>query len=231
MTQCQRDMMANKDKSKDLAEAAKECTCVPKGGKRSLLLLSRSFKAAPVCPAPPPAPPIAGPVAGAPACEATYRCDFNQFPQVCANAASAISERAKPTSFVMHTTKNIHDTSMWRDGKELTADSLGTWSERPSSWFNVMAKGGAAPAPPKAGWGLAHCNVEEFPFAAFRAANDHDPVLRLISRDENSRASAHLATFLDRWAAIKDGGRLKALRTRGPTCKWRQLPRTIKALD
>jgi hypothetical protein len=183
MSECQRKTKDKPKESEDLAQAAKDCSCVPGAKTRRDMFLDIRSSKAPTCPAPAqPAPPPPNPVVPAPACETTYKCDFNVSPQVCANAASAIRERAKPTMFAMLPNQGSHDTAVMREEKEGTSNALGIWSEdSKNQWYRDHIKGVAKGAPvphlPKDGWGLAHCNVEEYPFAAFRPRSDHNPVL------------------------------------------------------
>jgi hypothetical protein len=125
------------------------------------------------CPVPTPNPPAGGPP--------RFRCDFNKWPNVCANARSAISSRHKSSVLTYVQGSSMHVTSPWYNGK----------------W-----KAGGQPQGSFDGWGLINCEVEEYPFGSGnpnRNPNlrvwDDQSVLRLVPREENAAHAVELRAF------------------------------------
>lgn len=116
-------------------------------------------------------------------CYATYICDHVKYPNICANAKSAIEVRGK-TSILTHTVgKDDHYTKPWYDGHY-------AWSGEKRN----------PDGPPMDGWKLNGCQVEEYPFGAGNPITpdpnnkDQQSVLRLIPQRENASQGVSAAS-------------------------------------
>ncbi|KAI9148439.1 hypothetical protein HJFPF1_12271 [Paramyrothecium foliicola] len=160
---CQKDIENNPDKAKETLENAKACCSSRSAGDL--------FAAAPACPNG--------------RYHSVFTCDHSLWPNVCANARSAIEMRGKPSilTYVTATGKkgHNHETGPWSSGKH----------------WGSMASG--------KGWALRNCEIEEYPFASSdpnRKPNNkiwsQQRVLRLIPQDENKAHGSALGAFYRR---------------------------------
>lgn len=171
MGSCQRAI--DDDLSGAVAEAELSQECCSDAKKRELGILDRPRpRAAPACPVPNPNPPAGG---------YTFTCDFDEWPNVCANARSAISARNKPSVLTYVQGSDLHITPPWYNGK---------WQP------------GGQPQTNFEGWGLIDCEVEEYPFGSGNPNRspdlrvwDQQAVLRLIPREENGAHASALRAF------------------------------------
>jgi len=121
-------------------------------------------------------PEFPWPVAGK--CDATYTCmgDALHFPQICANANSAINARGKSDVITLRGT---------RVGLR--------WTQ---SLYANRFKGSDVTNDP--GWDINGCNVEEYPHGSTYVVGDNSgPVLRLVEKAENSAHANHWSSFLE----------------------------------
>lgn len=181
-TECQRDVDENLEDSKDHAEQSSQCCANAAAAAVDRLAEGNaSIQAAPSCPvAPnyrqnPPADGIA---------HKTFTCDYSRWPNVCANARSAIMVRGKPSILTYSAGGGVHANELWYHSKVR------------SNTF---------------GWTLDGCDVEEYPFASGDPIRDPNPrpnagarnwrrwdderVLRLIPATENREHGNALADF------------------------------------
>ncbi|EKG18569.1 Glycoside hydrolase family 71, partial [Macrophomina phaseolina MS6] len=169
MSSCQEEALENIDVDADLLEAAHSCACVPG-------LSSGTSKRSSSCPQNAP-PPAVTPAPSPQTCETTWTCDFSttytfgrdvgSIPQICANAKSAIDLRGEPSILTIGSNpENDHDTNDWYKRKFGT-DNPGYWR------IQIVGHG----APPRTGWGLNLCNVEEYPFSSGRDSSNRHPTL------------------------------------------------------
>jgi hypothetical protein len=182
-TECQKEVDKDLEKSKENADQSSECCSKPKVSMADLADLAGSLKlqaAGNSCPVPqnfrqnPPSNGIA---------HATFTCDFNKWPNVCANARSAILKRGKTAILTYSAGGGVHANELWYHSKV-----------RSNTY----------------GWTLDGCDVEEYPFASgdpIRNPNprpgnaknwrrwDQERVLRLIPAGENREHGNALAEF------------------------------------
>lgn len=132
-TECQREIDADLEKAQDDAGRSSQCCANPAAGLQSANNIKQR---APQCPVPPnfPQNPPANGVA-----HSTFTCSFNRWPNVCANARSAILKRGKPAVLTYDPNDNHHKNALWYNGKSIEATY---------------------------GWALEGCEVEEYPFAS-----------------------------------------------------------------
>lgn len=185
ITACQAEIDEDLSDSVDEAGEAQSCCTAERRRAAGLdvLLDARAPKACPVNPDFPNHPPANGQY------HSIFTCDYNLWPNVCANAQSAILVRNKPAILTYAGPgHDLHVTAPWYSGK---------WGSRP------FAQG------TKGGWGLPGCEVEEYPFGSGnpnRSPNDkiwnEQSVLRLIPEPENqdhgSRNANSLRNFVQR---------------------------------
>lgn len=178
MTSCQASLDEDIEDSEAEAEHSTRC-CENSAGSN---LLARQAGGS-SCPAPP------NPPGGGNGLR-TFRCDFHKWPNVCANARSAINERGKPTTLTYALDSGLHPTKPWYDNKFRPGGQPAKGEER----FNNLLEFD--------GWGLIDCEVEEYPWGSGnpnRHPNnkvwDEQSVLRLIPREENSNHGKALRDF------------------------------------
>lgn len=160
------------DLSDAVAEAELSTQCCSDSKKRELGIFdlpATKNKRAPSCPVP------------ATGGSFTFTCDFDKWPNVCANARSAISERGQPSVLTYRQGSKLHVTDPWYHGK---------WQP------------GGQPQTEFDGWGLINCEVEEYPFGSGNPDRgevtnlwDRQSVLRLIPREENGAHANALKKF------------------------------------
>lgn len=166
MSSCQKAIDEDLADSVAHAELSSQCCAA---NKRELA----GRQAGPACPNPPGNNP--------PPAQPTFTCDFNLWPNVCANARSAISSRGKPSVLTYRQGSDLHVTGPWYNGK----------------W-----QAGGQPTQHFDGWGLIDCEVEEYPWGSgnpLRSPNlriwNQQAVLRLIPRQENGDHAQELRQF------------------------------------
>lgn len=138
MTSCQADIQQDLASSKDSAEQSSSCC--------SAGLLT---KRASGCPAPPGQnPPPQQPQMR------TFRCDFDRWPNVCANARSAIPERGR--------TDTLNDAGPGSELHKTEPRYQGKWKSGSSPG---KTRAGASPDSLD-GWALIDRQVEEYPFGS-----------------------------------------------------------------
>lgn len=136
-TACQKEIDADLEKAEEDAGLSSQCCANAARGLQGALAGSSSIEQrAPQCPKPPnfPKNPPANGVA-----HSTFTCSFDRWPNVCANARSAILKRGKPAVLTYDPSDNHHKNALWYNGKAIEATS---------------------------GWALEGCEVEEYPFAS-----------------------------------------------------------------
>lgn len=177
MTGCQAALDEDLESAKAEAELSSECC---PADVRSKLGLPKNVKV-PACPAPnQPALPLT-----------TFTCDFNKWPNVCANARSAILSRGKPETLTYAGNSRLHLTKPWYEGKWQSGSNPGK-NKNPD--LNTVEKFN--------GWGLVDCQVEEYPWGSGNPNRnpknviwDDQSVLRLIPGDENRDHGKALSNF------------------------------------
>ncbi|KAH7060931.1 glycosyl hydrolase family 71-domain-containing protein [Macrophomina phaseolina] len=171
MSQCQKDALDDVDLNTDLLDAAQSCACLS-GADGDL-----SRRSLP-CPNQNPTQPPAVTTSAA-RCEATYLCDFNKSPQICANAKSAIDVRGKPDVMTIgHSFDPNNPDAIFQNTQDWYEGKFGI--EKIAPHFMVVgnaAKSGSQAPVPRSGWALNGCDVEEYPFASGRDQNDIHPVV------------------------------------------------------
>lgn len=181
MDQCQKDI--DSDLEKSILEAGESSSCCPLARRRSPL--ERRACVDPDYPNNPPANGLYHEV---------FICDYSKWPNVCANAQSAIAHRGKPD--ILTYTPN---------------GRIGVMEKIPDVWYNGKAESGPGThLYPAAnffvqrgdGWGLNGCQVEEYPFGSGNPNRNPDlkrwndqAVLRLIPTTENQNHG----NFLHEW--------------------------------
>ncbi|THZ35414.1 pectin lyase-like protein [Aureobasidium pullulans] len=203
---CQRVADEDPASSEDLISAAQSCcdsgdSWQPLGkrfdGLNMFGLLPRAPKPKAACPNPPAVPyykanpPFNG------ICHRTYTCDGDPvtgFPNVCANARSAISSRGRTSVLTYKANAEFHDTEVWAQGKYGWKGSVSV------DYANRIRNGDEFP---KTGWGLIGCEIEEYPFGSGHPTKSKPrtnvmntrSVNRLIYRSENGGAGRDLSNF------------------------------------
>lgn len=176
---CQADAMNNPDQTQQIINQAKTCCSSPTRKRnlweRTLNLFRRAGACTPSEPeahdaAPPPMP--------------TYTCPL-EFPNVCANAKSAIETGGRSVTMTRKSGKTRYNGGWWNNKKDQQSHSD---PDRPKK-FNINV--------PIPGWGLQGCNVEEYPFASGNPSTS--AVLRLVPMAENKAHGAHLDAFYKVW--------------------------------
>lgn len=173
-TDCQRKIDADLDTAEEDANQSSQCCANSVAGFQSASRIKHRAATCPALPNFPQNPPADG------IAHSTFTCSYNQWPNVCANARSAIEIRGKTAVLTYQPTDNNHKNGLWYNGKNTDA----TW-----------------------GWALEGCEVEEYPFASgdpIRNPNGNNPnakrwdeerVLRLIPKAENGDHGNALADF------------------------------------
>lgn len=108
------------------------------------------------CPVP---PPPTGPGPGRTGCDRVFQCDTDLWPNVCNNAASAQSMRAKPTALEYKGPGARQDyvtRQWWR-----THAKVGSTVENDPKVVEFR-DAGTLKGQPGGGWGLIGCEVEEY---------------------------------------------------------------------
>ncbi|OIW34817.1 hypothetical protein CONLIGDRAFT_26583 [Coniochaeta ligniaria NRRL 30616] len=173
MTACQEDL--DDDLAERESEAQDSHDCCPAAAARGASLLDGR---APACP---PKPNSSSQSTSA-VYQSVFTCDYRSWPNVCANAKSAIDKRGKSPLMTypgpQPRKKALHITNPWYSGKF------------------------ASPLAGTTGWGLADCEVEEYPWGSSnpnRKPNwqvwSEQSVLRLIPKDENGKHGTALQDF------------------------------------
>jgi hypothetical protein len=202
-TQCQRELDQNLDKAKDDLEQGKSCCSA---AKRDVLALAAAAAAAPkACPINPNYPTKPTQSGGY---HSIFTCDFNLWPNVCANARSAILKRGK-SDLLTYRYEGAgvdpkHSVGPWLSGKHWGKKDIGE------------------------GWALRGCEIEEFPFA--NGAPNRNPnnrkwaeqrVLRLIPQRENGQHGNAIKQFISQAgngeSEYADGLIYKIVFKNGPT--------------
>jgi hypothetical protein len=145
---------------------------------------------------PPPTPP--GPCAGA---QHTYICDGSRFPNVCANAKSAIELRSFSRTYTRRPVAggrlSSSPTSRWYDPRWQADNPEGRerFRKNPASVSGLNQR---QRRDFLKGWGLAGCSLEEFPFDSWRQRGEQNAViaLRLIPETENSAQGNDHGTWI-----------------------------------
>ncbi|KAH7123358.1 hypothetical protein B0J13DRAFT_152964 [Dactylonectria estremocensis] len=171
MTECQREIDENLEQSKDDVGESDTCCAVAKSNVLDTVGLQIAAAAkAKSCPKNPDFRKNLPPKGKD--CHSTFTCDFNLWPNVCANARSAIKKRGK-TSLLTY------------------SKAGGNQKHVNAPWYHQKYR-----SPRKIGQGLAlrGCDVEEYPFANGDPIRDPDTemwdeqrVLRLIPNKENTK--------------------------------------------
>ncbi|KAH8421671.1 Glycoside hydrolase [Colletotrichum scovillei] len=192
MTECQKNL--DKDLDQSVLDALKSHTCCPAAKRQSPL--ERRQAACGVDPDYPNNPPSNG------LYHSVFTCDYSRWPNVCANAQSAIVSRNKsPIMTYAGTNARVGAmekiTEPWYRSK---------WESGPGMYSPTNPK--SAPNAKGEGWGLFGCQVEEYPWGSGnpnRSPNlkrwDEQSVLRLIPTTENGDHG----NFLQDW--YKEQGR------------------------
>lgn len=203
MSTCQRRAEDNVEDVQSFLEWKKDCC--PALAARQLFGLERR---APACPTPGAKPKVPTTFeystlpAGA-SCHSTFTCDFNQWPNVCGNAKSAINERGR-TSILTYVNQQVsgtnekHDVSLFANGKYGFSGRVGP---KAKSVAEMKLQNGENPA--RDGWGLIGCQIEEYPFGSGdpqRGFPRNDivnsrAVNRLIPAKENGNHGNALSNF------------------------------------
>lgn len=190
ITACQEEIDENLDES--VIEAGQSQSCCP-GSKRSVfdILGLLSPRQAPCGPDPdyPNNPPPAGQDH-----HEVFSCDYDEWPNVCANAQSAIVSRGK-SPLMTYAGPNQRN---------------GPMEEVTNPWYANKYHSGPKPKPNQKtgiteldGWGLTGCEVEEYPWGS--SAPNRNPnrkkwndqsVLRLIPEEENKKHGKFLQTWI-----------------------------------
>ncbi|KAK4933035.1 Glucan endo-1,3-alpha-glucosidase agn1 [Elasticomyces elasticus] len=172
---CQAEAMDDQDRTLQIINQAKTC-CAP-ARKRSILERTlQLFRRADACMPTEPEPIEDESSPDIPM--RTYTCP-SKFPNVCANARSAISARGESETMTRQE-KSHHYTGPWYLNKKSSQTVEGKNE-------NLAI----------AGWGLEGCNVEEYPFGTGNPSTE--AVIRLIPIAENAAHGEDFQTFLDAW--------------------------------
>ncbi|KAI4724637.1 pectin lyase-like protein [Aureobasidium sp. EXF-10728] len=202
ISSCQRMVDDDPEAAEDLINAAKTCCSSDDTwqelSKRSGI--SGLFGRAPVQKPCPPYPAVPYYKANPPAngrCHTTYTCNgspANGFPNVCANARSAITARGRTDVLTYAAGADFHDTEIWQYGK---FGWQGSVSFQAAQQIQNGLRG------PEPGWGLVGCQIEEYPFGSghpTKSKSRTNPmgtrsVNRLIWHVENGAAGNDLSSF------------------------------------
>ncbi|KAK6067276.1 Killer toxin subunits alpha/beta 6 [Seiridium cupressi] len=134
MTSCQAALDEDYEDSK--AEVELSSKCCSAGVRREFGLSVNGRASNPVCPAPNPPPlPLA-----------TFTCDFDKWPNVCANTRSAISSRGKTNTLTFVKGFTLYATRPWFLGKWLSGSNPGKSSDTTQDTLEKFD-----------GWGLIDC--------------------------------------------------------------------------
>lgn len=183
MTACQEEIDEDIADSKDDAQDSHDCCPAKRMGGVSPLESHASGAACPVNPDfPNNKPPVNKPY------HSVFTCDYKLWPNVCANAKSAIERRGKsPLMTYAGPGGNLHVTNPWYGSKAGAGSAPKARNPKPDKFL---------------GWGLAGCQVEEYPWGSGnpnRQPNmkvwDEQSVLRLIPRAENGDHGNALSNF------------------------------------
>ncbi|KAM5505126.1 putative chitinase [Microsporum canis] len=194
---CQKMIDDNFDENRQKLEAAKQCC--PNGAGSSLF----GRRADATCSTTPlteyfeTTPPDNG------KCHATFTCDYAEWPNVCANARSAIEKRGKTSILTAGVRRNIEVTHPWYHGKFQSGEGLQRGSPL-AGWQlkgNIYALLKASDSECSANTDI-DCNVEEYPFSSGDPLKEpkldvweEQAVLRLVPKSENSAHALALRNF------------------------------------
>lgn len=203
MTSCQASLDEDLESSQSEAERSTACCEDSAASNR----FAEQGGPGPACPAP------QNPLGGGPGYDTTFVCDFNRWPNVCANARSAINERGKPDILTYVLDSELHPTKPWYGSKFKAGGQPAKGAEK-NNQKNAFD-----------GWGLIDCEVEEYPWGSGnpnRSPNlkrwDEQSVLRLIPREENSDHGSYLKDFYQKAGGkAANGLRYSITFTNGPT--------------
>lgn len=156
MTECQQDI--NENLAQSILEAGQSHYCCPVARPKSIIDRRQAAAACPVDPDYPNNPPKNGQY------HSIFTCDYSKWPNVCANAQSAIVSRNKSPIMTyagpgarIGPMKDI--TKPWYANKGGGGPGLYRYSPDPKKYSNFLTN-------PGDGWGLNGCEVEEYPWGS-----------------------------------------------------------------